>query len=46
LGGALGAALLKIALKRKWVAREIGSRALNVTNSGRSEMLARFGVRV
>jgi DNA-binding transcriptional ArsR family regulator len=46
LGGALGAALLKIALARKWVAREIGSRALSVTNSGRNEMLTRFGVRV
>jgi DNA-binding transcriptional ArsR family regulator len=46
LGGALGASSLKVALKRKWVAREIGSRALSVTNSGRHEMLARFGVRV
>ncbi|HEY4837721.1 MAG TPA: hypothetical protein VIH72_03890, partial [Candidatus Acidoferrales bacterium] len=46
LGGALGAALLKVALKRKWVAREIGSRALSVTNSGRHEMLTQFGVRV
>jgi DNA-binding transcriptional ArsR family regulator len=46
LGGALGAALLKVALARKWVAREIGSRALSVTNSGRHEMLTQFGVRV
>jgi hypothetical protein len=46
LGGALGAELLKVALKRKWVAREIGSRALSVTNSGRNEMLEKFGVRV
>jgi DNA-binding transcriptional ArsR family regulator len=46
LGGALGAALLKVALNRKWVARETGSRALNVTNSGRQELLTRFGVRV
>jgi DNA-binding transcriptional ArsR family regulator len=46
LGGALGAELLKIAMKRKWVAREIGSRALSVTNVGRHEMLTRFGVRV
>jgi DNA-binding transcriptional ArsR family regulator len=45
LGGALGAALLGVALKRKWFAREIGSRALSVTNAGRNEMLARFGVR-
>jgi len=46
LGGALGAALLGVALKRKWFAREIGSRALSMTNTGRNEMLARFGVRV
>jgi DNA-binding transcriptional ArsR family regulator len=46
LGGALGAALLKVALKRKWVAQELDSRALRVTNYGRREMLARFEVRV
>jgi DNA-binding transcriptional ArsR family regulator len=46
LGGALGAALLNVAMKRKWVSREIGSRALRVTSSGRHELLARFGVRV
>jgi DNA-binding transcriptional ArsR family regulator len=46
VGGALGAALLKIALKRKWVVPELDSRALGVTNLGRREMLARFGVRV
>lgn len=45
LGGAIGAALLKIALKRKWVLREFDSRALTVTPNGRREMAARFGVR-
>jgi DNA-binding transcriptional ArsR family regulator len=44
LGGALGAALLKIALKRKWVIQELDSRALQVTSLGRREMSARFGV--
>jgi hypothetical protein len=44
LGGALGAALLKLAMKRKWVAQDLDSRALRVTNVGRREMLARFGV--
>ena len=34
LGGALGAALLKLALKRKWVIQELDSRALNVTIAG------------
>jgi deoxyxylulose-5-phosphate synthase len=28
LGGALGAALLKLALKRKWVIQDLDSRAL------------------
>jgi DNA-binding transcriptional ArsR family regulator len=46
LGGALGAALLKIALKRKWVIQDLDSRALEITSLGRREMLARFGVRI
>lgn len=44
LGGALGAALLALALRRKWVAQELDSRALHVTRSGRREFQARFGV--
>jgi DNA-binding transcriptional ArsR family regulator len=44
LGGALGAALLDLALKRKWVVQDLDSRALSVTKAGRREMLARFGV--
>jgi DNA-binding transcriptional ArsR family regulator len=43
LGGALGAALLGVALKRKWVRQDLDSRVLAVTNFGRSEMLTRFG---
>jgi DNA-binding transcriptional ArsR family regulator len=46
LGGALGAALLKLALKRKWVTQDLDSRAIRITNTGRREMLARFGVEV
>jgi DNA-binding transcriptional ArsR family regulator len=46
LGGALGAALLKIALQRKWVTSEADGRELNVTSLGRREVLNRFGVRV
>jgi DNA-binding transcriptional ArsR family regulator len=46
LGGAVGAALLKIALKKKWLAQELDSRALSVTSFGRRELLARFGLRV
>jgi len=46
LGGALGAALLKVALKKKWVVHDLDSRALGVTSFGRREMLARFGLQV
>lgn len=46
LGGALGAALLKIALKRKWVTQDLDSRVLSVTVFGRREMLARFGLQI
>lgn len=46
IGGALGAALLKIALKRRWVVQELDSRALDVTSLGRREMLSRFEVQV
>jgi DNA-binding transcriptional ArsR family regulator len=46
LGGALGAALLKVALKRKWVIQDLDSRALDITNFGRREMMSRFGVRI
>lgn len=45
LGGAIGAAVLQLALERKWVLREYDSRALTVTPYGRREMAARFGVR-
>jgi DNA-binding transcriptional ArsR family regulator len=46
VGGALGAALLKIALKRKWVVQEFDSRALNVTNLGKREMQSRFDLQM
>ncbi|HKI25837.1 MAG TPA: helix-turn-helix transcriptional regulator [Candidatus Sulfotelmatobacter sp.] len=46
LGGALGAALLKVALSRRWVIQEIDSRALEITNLGRREMLTRFGLEI
>ena len=46
LGGAIGAALLNLALKRKWVVQEPGSRALCVTSQGRREIRARFGLQL
>ncbi|HKM90465.1 MAG TPA: helix-turn-helix transcriptional regulator [Candidatus Acidoferrales bacterium] len=44
LGGALGAALLHLALKRNWVDQDPDGRALAATRIGRREMLARFGL--
>ncbi len=44
LGGALGAALLKLALKRKWMIQELDSRALNITSAGRRELYNRFAL--
>jgi DNA-binding transcriptional ArsR family regulator len=38
LGGSLGAALLNVALKRKWVIQDLDSRALSVTTLGQREM--------
>jgi hypothetical protein len=46
VGGALGASLLASALKRKWVVKNLDSRALSVTSLGRREMLTRFGIHV
>jgi DNA-binding transcriptional ArsR family regulator len=45
VGGALGAAVLRVMLKRKWVIQDLDSRALSVTSLGRREMLTRFGLR-
>jgi DNA-binding transcriptional ArsR family regulator len=44
LGGALGAALLELALRKRWVARDLDSRALSVTAAGRRELQALFGI--
>ncbi len=46
LGGALGAALLKVALKRKWVTQDLDSRALELTTQGRRDLWTRFGLRL
>lgn len=46
LGGALGAAVLKIALKKRWVVQDLDSRVLGVTGVGRREMLTRFGLSI
>ncbi len=46
VGGAVGAALLKHALKKKWVTQDLDSRALAVTSFGKREMLSKLGLRV
>jgi DNA-binding transcriptional ArsR family regulator len=44
LGGALGAALLKAALTRRWFTQDLDSRALEITLVGRRELQSRFGL--
>src|SRR5262249_31926511 len=46
LGGAVGAVLLKVALKRKWVRQDLDSRILTVTSFRRQEMLCQFGLQI
>lgn len=42
IGGALGAAILQLMLKRGWVTRQLDSRALNVTSKGRDALSKAF----
>jgi DNA-binding transcriptional ArsR family regulator len=44
LGGALGGALLEVAVKRRWVVHDLDDRALSVTAAGKRELRARFGL--
>lgn len=46
LGGAIGAALLTVALKKKWLNPHLDSRALSVTAFGRREILRHFALQV
>ena len=46
IGGALGHALLELALIRRWFVRDLDSRALTLTAAGRRHLQARFGLRV
>jgi len=45
IGGATGAAILKVLLKRKWITQDLDSRALSINSRGRREMFERFGLR-
>ena len=42
IGGALGAAILELMLRRGWVTRQLDSRALNVTSKGRDALTNAF----
>jgi DNA-binding transcriptional ArsR family regulator len=44
IGGALGAALLELMIRRKWLRREIEGRALEATALGRREFPRHFGI--
>jgi DNA-binding transcriptional ArsR family regulator len=44
LGGALGAALLNLAVRKKWVTPELDSRALSLTTTGRRDLRTRLGL--
>jgi DNA-binding transcriptional ArsR family regulator len=46
IGGALGAALLNLLLKKRWVSRDLDSRALSVTALGRREIQNQFGMTI
>ena len=46
VGGALGAALLEMALRRGWVSRDPDGRALEITSRGRRELHSRVGVQL
>jgi len=46
LGGALGAAFLKLAVQRKWIAQDLDSRALRLTRAGSRDLEQRLGLRL
>ncbi len=46
IGGALGAAVLNVMLRSRWIVQDLDSRALEVTQRGRHDLAARFGIRI
>jgi DNA-binding transcriptional ArsR family regulator len=46
IGGAFGAALMKLALKQRWVHGDLDSRAVTITRLGRRELQNRFGLTI
>jgi hypothetical protein len=46
IGGALGAALLSLAFTNNWVTRDLDSRAVSLTSTGRRDLRRRIGLEV
>src|SRR5262249_7000806 len=46
IGGALGNAILRLALNQKWFVQDLDSRALTLTALGRRQMQTRFGLKI
>ncbi len=46
IGGALGAAFFKLALRRKWLTQDLDSRALRLTRGGLRHLEQRLGMRL
>jgi DNA-binding transcriptional ArsR family regulator len=46
LGGALGAALLKLALRRKWITQDLDSRAVHLTRGGSRDLQRHLGLQL
>lgn len=46
LAGALGAAILELALHRKWLLKDPDERALRVSRAGHSEFMRHFGLKI
>lgn len=44
VGGALGAALLELMLRRAWVEKDLDSRALSITREGQRQFIRLFGI--
>jgi DNA-binding transcriptional ArsR family regulator len=44
IGGSLGAAMLRAALKLKWVVSDLDSRSLQITAKGKHELMSRLGI--
>jgi len=44
VGGAIGAAMLDLVQRKKWVTKDLDSRALRITGLGQRELLTRFGI--